>query len=209
MPLTILFQGDSITDASRKRELPHHLGKGYVLMTAAKLQDQAPGKNLTLLNRGISGNRTKDLLARWQEDCISLDPDILSLFIGINNTWRRYDRDDPTPAQVFENELRALLERTFSETRVIPEKTILLEPFLLDVPEGSKKHWFEDLGPKQEAVARAAAEFGTLFIPLQRIFADACVHAPAAHWAPDGVHPSPAGHQLITNAWLETSAPLL
>jgi acyl-CoA thioesterase-1 len=209
MSLTVLFQGDSITDASRVRTPGTDLGKGYVLLSAAMLQHQFPEKGLTIINRGISGNRTKDLLARWDEDCIALKPDVLSLFIGINNTWRRFDKNDPTPADVFETELRALLERTFSGTRVTPGKTILLEPFLLDEPAGTKTHWFEDLTPKQEAVTRAAADFGTLFIPLQSIFNEACVRAPAAHWAPDGVHPSPAGHQLIANAWLETFVPLL
>ena len=47
-----------------------------------------PGRDITFINRGISGNRVRDLRARWQEDCIDLKPDILSILIGINDSWR-------------------------------------------------------------------------------------------------------------------------
>lgn len=209
MSKLLLFQGDSITDASRNRQNPDNLGGGYVFLAAASYQCHTPDLGLRILNRGISGNRTRDLLQRWDADCIDLKPDYLSLFIGINNTWRRYDANDPTPDKVFEQELRSLLDRTFAETDVTPEHTVLLEPFLLDVPKGAKTYWFEDLTPKQKIVARAAADFGTRHIPLQRIFDEACARAPAGFWAPDGVHPSPAGHQLIANAWLDTFASVL
>lgn len=205
----LLFQGDSITDANRNRQNPDNLGGGYVLITAASLKYHHPGLDLKILNRGISGNRTKDLIGRWDEDCINLRPAFFSLFIGINNTWRRYDHDDPTPADTFESELRTLLDRTFNETAVTPDRAVLLEPFLLDVPEGTKKHWFEDLAPKQEIVSRAAADYGTRLIPLQRLFDEAATRAPGVHWTHDGVHPSPAGHHLIAKAWLAEMTPLL
>ncbi len=206
---TVLFQGDSITDAGRNRQNTDNLGGGYALIATATLKFKHPALDLKVANRGISGNRSLDLLNRWDEDCIHLRPDFLSLFIGINNTWRRYDRNDPTPANVFEAELRTLLDRAFTETTVLPQHTVLLEPFLLDVPEGSKKHWFEDLIPKQEIIARAAKDYGTRLVPLQTLFDEAATRAPAAHWTHDGVHPSPAGHALIAQAWLDSMENIL
>lgn len=198
----LLFQGDSITDAQRNRADPHALGCGYANIVSSALLFRYPDTRLRVANRGVSGNRTRDLLERWQSDCIDLAPTFFSLMIGINNTWRRFDRDDPTPADTFERELNELLDRLFTETSLRPENAVLLEPFLLDSPPGSKTAWFEDLRPKQDAVRRAAETHSTHFVPLQAMFDDACERAPADHWAPDGVHPSPAGHHLIAQAWL-------
>ena len=89
----ILFQGDSITDAGRSRENDTMLGNGYANMTAAWLSARYPGHNFTFLNRGVSGNRIYDMEERWTAECIELQPDWLSILIGINDTWRRFDRE--------------------------------------------------------------------------------------------------------------------
>lgn len=203
MTQTLLFQGDSITDCKRSRENLDDTGQGYVHLLACRLEHDQAEHPIKIWNRGISGNRTKDLLGRWQKDCLDLQPDLLSLFIGINNTWRRYDRDDPTPAEVFEAELLDLLKQTFAQTSCDPARSILMEPFLLDQPAGTKTHWTEDLAPKQAIIRKAASSFGMRFLPLQSVFDQACGRAPAATWTHDGVHPSRAGHQLIADAWLD------
>jgi len=203
MSKTLLFQGDSITDCGRNRENFSDTGKGYVHLLASRLDLAYVENPMRIWNRGISGNRTKDLLARWQEDCLDLKPDILSIYIGVNNTWRRYDSDDPTPTKIFESELNDLLTRTFEQTDCTPAHSILIEPFLLDVPKGEKAHWMEDLGPKQAVIRKAATTFGTRFLPLQEIFNQVCHSAPPSTWVPDGVHPSRAGHQLIADAWMD------
>jgi lysophospholipase L1-like esterase len=203
MSKKILFQGDSITDCGRNRDNPEDTGRGYVHLLACRLEHDTAEDPFRIWNRGISGHRTKDLLARWQQDCLDLHPDVLSLYIGVNNTWRRYDQNDPTPAEVFQTELMDLLDQTFSRTDCSASDSILIEPFVLDVPAGEKAHWMEDLGPKQEIIRQAANHFGMRHLPLQSIFNQACHQAPAAAWAADGVHPTRAGHQLIANAWAE------
>lgn len=199
---TLLFQGDSITDASRNRQDPHHLGTGYVYLASSTLRYRYAEQDIRIFNRGISGNRTCDLLSRWEPDCLDLQPDFLSLYIGVNNTWRRFDRQDPTPADVFAAELEKLLISALELPSLTPERTVLLEPFFLSAPIGDAAEWEADLTPKREIVQELAERYNTHFIPLQSIFNDACARAPAAYWAPDGVHPSPAGHMLIAQAWL-------
>ncbi|NOU88942.1 GDSL family lipase [Paenibacillus sp. LMG 31460] len=195
----VLFQGDSITDAGRVRENPADMGKGYALMTAALFGSSYPEQQVTFLNRGISGNRVKDLQSRWEQDCIALQPSWVSIYIGINDCWRRYDRNEPTSAEQFEEGYRELLVRTKEE---LGAKLILIEPFVLPVPE-DRKLWREDLDPKINVVRELAREFGALLVPLDGIFAQASMLAPSSFWAPDGVHPSPAGHALIAKAWLK------
>lgn len=58
-------------------------------MTASILASCNPELELRFTNRGVSGNRTCDLLARWDQDCIVLKPDYLTILTGINDMWRR------------------------------------------------------------------------------------------------------------------------
>ncbi|MEK3723926.1 SGNH/GDSL hydrolase family protein [Paenibacillus sp. FSL H8-0034] len=196
----VLFQGDSITDAGRNRDKSDDLGKGYALMAAAQFSTLYPEKQATFINRGISGNRVVDLQQRWQQDCIDLKPNVVSIYIGINDTWRRYDRNDPTSTEQFAEGYRKLLTETVAATGA---RLVLIEPFLLPVPE-DRKRWREDLDPKITVVRELAVDFGARLVCLDGLFAQASTRAAAAFWAPDGVHPSPGGHALIAKAWLQT-----
>lgn len=196
----VLFQGDSITDAGRVRDNGNDLGKGYALMTAGLFGAKYPEHKVQFLNRGISGNRVVNLQERWQEDCLDLKPTWVSIYIGINDTWRRYDRQDETTAAQFESGYRDILNRTKEK---LDAKLILIEPFVLPHP-ADRKGWREDLDPKITIVRELAREYGALLVPLDGLFAAASMRAESSYWAHDGVHPSPAGHALIAQAWLQT-----
>lgn len=198
---TILFQGDSITDWYRGRDDPTNLGRGYVFMVASRLLAFYPEMDLTLHNRGVSGHTCADLAERWQRDCLDLKPTWLSLYIGINDCWNRYrdGRHPPVDAKEFEHAYRNLLSQT---TTQLDCRLILMEPFVLPVQE-DQPQWREDLNPKIDVVRSLAREFDALLVPLDGLFAAASTRKPPAYWAEDGVHPTPAGHALIAEAWLE------
>ncbi len=196
---TVLFQGDSITDAGRSRENNAELGRGYPNLVAAWFGMLYPERRVRFLNRGISGNRAKDLQARWQADCIDLKPDWVSILIGINDTWRRYDRNDPTSAADYAAAYREILRRARDEARA---RLIVLEPFVLPHPE-DRKAWREDLDPKISVARELAREFNAIYIPLDGLFAAAAARREPAFWAADGVHPSQVGHAFIAHAWLQ------
>jgi lysophospholipase L1-like esterase len=187
----ILFTGSSTTASNRDIDDHHPLGTtGYVLFTAARL----------IFNRGLNGDRVRDLLARVDQDLIELEPTVVSILIGGNDTWRRYDVKAPevTSIESFEADYRTILERIRSE---LGARVVLMEPPLVQV-SADQRRWREDLDPRIDAVRRLALEFKTDFIPLDNIFAQAVTRAPAAYWAGDGIHPTLAGHQLIADAWL-------
>jgi len=196
----VLFQGDSITDCGRSRENSNDLGLGYPQLISAWFSFKHPDKRVQFLNRGISGNRVTDLQERWQEDCIELKPTVVSIFIGINDTWRRYDSGNPMSVEQYEAGYRDILDRTKEQLNA---RLILLEPFVLPYPE-DRKSWREDLDPKINVVRELAREYGAALIPLDGLFAQASTRAESEYWAGDGVHPSPAGHALIADAWLKT-----
>jgi len=198
---TILFTGDSITDCGRIREDAGHLGFGYAAFAAAHVQARLAAPQLKIFNRGISGNRVCDLLQRFDADVLALQPTVVSILIGINDTWRRYDRNDATDATAFERDYRTLLEKIALHLKA---RVVLLEPFLLHVPE-DRHAWREDLNPKIDVTRKLAVEFGAELLPLDGLFAQAATQAPAAYWAADGVHPTAAGHGLIAETWLENA----
>ena len=197
----ILFTGDSVTDGGRIRENEEHLGAAYPALTGALLQARLASPQLKIFNRGISGNRACDLLKRVEPDLLALQPTVVSILIGINDTWRRYDSNDATEAAAFERDYRAVLEKIATHLKA---RVVLLEPFLLHVPE-DRYAWREDLNPKIDVVRKLAVEFGAELLPLDGLFAQAATQAPAAYWAADGVHPTAAGHALIADTWLENA----
>lgn len=142
--MTILFQGDSVTDSCRDYGNPDDLGPGYAGFVADLLRRRYPDYGLRFLNRGVSGDRTDHLKARWEEDCLSLRPDFLSILIGINDTWRRFDQNDPTPTEVYEARYRDLLTQVRDRLHI---PVMVLEPFLLEV-RPDQRAWREDLDAK-------------------------------------------------------------
>jgi acyl-CoA thioesterase I len=195
----VVLIGDSVTDCGRDYKDQESLGSGYALAIAAEYGSRYPEQHITFINKGINGHRVVDLEARWQRDCLDLQPDYVSILIGINDTWRRYDSQDPTSSEKFYEGYRRLLERT---VRQGVKGIILLEPFVVPVRE-EQKNWYEDLNPKIQAVRELAKQFQTLYVPLDGLLNAASTRTGAAYWAGDGVHPSAAGHGLIAEAWLK------
>jgi len=196
----VLFQGDSITDAGRNRENALDLGYGYAMMSAAWFSATYPESRVTFLNRGVGGDAVKDLRARWRRDCLDLKPAWVSIMVGINDTGRRYSRNEPTSAEEFESVYKEILSQVRD---VLGARLILCEQFLLHTLH-DRVQWREDLDPKIHAVRKLAREFNALLVPFDGVFASASTRRELAFWSADGVHPSPAGHALMAQAWLRT-----
>lgn len=189
----ILFQGDSITDAGRIR-IGNNLGVGYVFIITAWIRRYYPHLKIEIINRGISGNTVIDLQSRWKEDCLDLQPDILTVLIGVNDCVNKIS--DQQYEQVYDELLTQVKQYTTA-------KIILMEPFLLEVkPEHSQLSML--VKNKCAIVKKLADKFGAIFIPLNTIFNELLNLAPAEYWAHDGIHPSPQGHFIIAETWLKT-----
>jgi len=195
----VLFQGDSITDAGWNRQDSASLGNGYAMMAASLFSAAYPGKNVRFLNRGHSGNRARDLVSRWQADCLDLKPTWVSIMIGINDTWRRYGSGDATTVDEYERNYDTILGQVRDK---LSARIVMIEPFVLPTPP-DRVAWREDLDPKIDAARRLARKYQALYVPMDGIFAAAATRREPSFWAADGVHPSPAGHALIAQSWLK------
>ena len=207
----ILFQGDSITDAGRSRGFDDNPGFGYADMVMGEIGYQRPYE-FTCYNRGVSGGRVVDLYARIRKDMIHLKPDDMSILIGVNDVWHDHMFGNGVAVDKFEMVYGLIIEELLHDLPGL----MLLEPFVLpgsatEATEEVPYRWEyfqKELGLRQAAVRRVAEKYGLVFVPLQEKFNALNANAPAGYWLRDGVHPTPAGHAMIKEAWMEAFAKL-
>lgn len=192
---TFLFTGDSVTDCGRRDDV-QKIGQGYVRVLTGLWRDAGP----VVINSGIGGNRAADLAARVGPDVVDHGADLVSILIGINDTWRRYDRDDPTTAEAFADSYRSVLQRVSESGSQI----VLIEPFLLAISD-EQQQWREDLDPKLEVVRSLAQEFSAILVPADTVLNKAAAKGDGPEaYAHDGVHPTPLGHVELAQLWHRT-----
>ena len=191
MSRTTLFIGDSVTDCDRNDF--DGIGNGYVRNirnSGAVVGD--------VINKGISGNRIGDLAARWDADVMTYAPETLTVLIGVNDTWRRYDDNDPTTAFDFTNRYRELLARS---VEAFAPRLFLCQPFILPV-EPEMEGWLPDLNEKIEGIKGLSSEFGATYIPYGDHFRSLLGAHSMQELAGDGIHPTELGHQVMADLWL-------
>lgn len=202
---TVLFQGDSITDGARGRnsDLNHILGHGYQYILAGKLLADNPGKNIEIINRGISGNRVSDLFGRWQEDCLDLKPTVLSILIGINDIAFKYINGSGSEPDRFERIYCNLIDEVLEYN---PDTfLVIMEPFYGVSPDPDiHSHFVSRIDAMRKKSKAVAEKYNAVFVPLQDVFDDFARKHDIFEAIWDGIHPTVLGHQLIANRWEES-----
>ena len=205
----LLFQGDSITDMNwgrNQKDRNHYLGHSYVFLLASRLGVEMPHANLEFFNRGVSGNKVSDLRKRWHKDAIEMNPDWLSILVGVNDVSQ--GRGQPIDLKKWEGDFRHILNES---RRINPDLNIvLMDPFVLRMtrlsPDDQWRYWRGEIDKLGQIVSRMAKDFDAVHIETQKIFDQAARYASSQHWIWDGVHPLPQGHELIARNWLQAVA---
>jgi len=203
----VLFQGDSITDCGRSREQTAAndaaaLGRGYAFMAGSALLAQCPEANLQVLNRGVGGDKIWQLEERWQADCIDLKPNLLSILIGVNDTW--HGQNDPAlavPLDKYDRIYRKILDDAKAALPAL--KLVICEPFTL-MTGAVTESWFPEIDERRAIAKQIAADYDAIFVPFQAMFDDLAKRAAKDYWLRDGVHPTLAGHSAMSKLWMET-----
>ena len=204
--MKILFQGDSVTDAGRDRSDPHDMGNGYPRFASAMIQDSFPDTEFEFIDLGISGNRTEHLVERMEADFIEIQPDIVSILIGVNDVWHHYAFEyAETTDEQFESNYRTLLDAIKSRTNA---RILMIQPFQLETVDPAKQELCEELARKQAIVKKLADEYADAYLPLDEVLHSMTEEEPA-YYAADGVHPTPDGACCIGEAYLGAIAPLI
>ncbi len=194
----ILFIGDSITDISFNRKQNLRL-KGrdiYALQISRRLKKQY--KNLSFFYKGIASNRTYHVYDRLTKDCISLNPDIIVMLIGVNDAWENYVPEDYPPLRrPMEPHMKEIYRRLKAELDNV--QILVLLPFMIDTIE-TKLPFHKILGEYREILRSMAEENGADIIDLQEEFNKTQKCVEPALLATDGIHPTNLGHKVIADA---------
>jgi len=199
---TILFIGDSITDAGRLEAAYRPFGYGYVHFVAYRLLAKYPEYNIDIINTGISGDTIRDLNYRWEKDCLNHKPDILSVLIGINDVFRQYT--GRLDAAVLLDEYQLTYKRLLSLVKEQYNcRLILIEPFMFcddkTIPA------YKTLQQYIHAVHALAEEFDAVLVPLQKLTDKEIKKVPPEKFSDDMVHPYVWAHAWIAQCWFEAT----
>ena len=190
--MKLVFFGDSITEAGRDLSDPTDLGEGYVKIAAGKLRPLFPDVDFEILNFGVGGDRTVELLARVGE-VTAVKPDVVVLEVGVNDVWRRFTDEEIVTEEQFGKNYSAIVDAL----KECGAKIILVEPYVLDVKD---KRRFRPYLNTYIAVIREIARRENLpLVPLDEIFNGVTQDIKPEEFAADGVHPTHRGRRYIAD----------
>ncbi|RDU23805.1 SGNH/GDSL hydrolase family protein [Anaerosacchariphilus polymeriproducens] len=202
----LLMIGDSITDCGRSYDSEpggwDSFGDGYVSLMNAFFTALEPKKQIMVINKGISGDTILHLKQRWEKDVFSLNPDYISIMIGVNDVWRQFDgilkQDIPVTPEIFRNTYQELIEITLPKVKNI----FLLGCFMIESNKNDKMaamvHQYADI------TKELADKYSLPFIDVQSYFDKFLLHLNSFILSSDRVHPNLQGHMLIAKAFLDT-----
>lgn len=219
----LLFIGASVTDCGRDRALrqsfadadnadainadainadaTNALGNGYVHFIDALLGSHPDEYSIRVVNKGISGETSRDVRARWQRDVLNLQPDWVSLMIGVNDIWRRFDSPQQPELAVSLDEYQSNIRDVVKRTRPHVKGFLLTTPFFLEPSHEDEMRAQFDL--YHEALRKVAREEGVIYVDIQAAFDRVLETRLATTLAPDRIHPNSIGHMIAARAWLQ------
>ena len=201
----IVFIGDSVTDAGRKRPVGEGLwegtGNGYVRVIENFLNVCYPERVIRVSNTGISGNNPNDLVARFDKDCLDLKPNIAVICIGFNDVWRYFDEPSITDGHVSVETYAANLEIMAKRCADAGIKCIFMTPYYLEPNEKDLMRATRD--EYRGAMKKVAEKMGIDCIDLQAAFDKLLEYRYPASISWDRVHPGQIGSLVIAKTFLK------
>ncbi len=200
---TVVFIGDSITDAGRMADF-YPLGSGYVKLTVDLITARYPERKIRYFNEGIGGHTVQNLRDRWHDDVIIHQPDWLTVKIGINDLHQMlFGGGYNLPPAEFERIYREILEVTKDKTKA---RLVLIDPFYISQEPDPNTYRGKVLAVLPEyigVVEKLAGEFGALHVRTHDLFMEQLKCRPADAFCPEPVHPFASGHLVIALGLLE------
>ena len=201
----IVFAGDSVTDMGSQHPVGEGLldsiGHRYVRVIENLLAALYPEVHLRVTNSGISGDNSQMLLARWERDVRALDPQWVSICIGINDVWRQFDspaiKEQTISPECYRENVRKMILTEKPHVKGI----FLMTPYYME-PNASDfmRARMDEYGA---ICKKLAEEYGCIFIDLQAMFSKYCSVRHSSYLAWDRVHPNQIGATLIALEWLK------
>lgn len=213
----VVFLGDSVTQAAlyikgdaiivNDSIVGYHEYSGFITLIDEKIND-----DVKLIGKGVSGDKVSDLLTRYEEDVLELNPDIVFIYIGINDVWHKYDFGTGTDIDLYESGLRQII----SDIKSQGAKIVLCTPTLIGENSGeftlvnqfkdveTMERMNGDLDNFSDVIRDLSNEFNTDLIDLRDIFMtyvseNNLNNEPSGLLTYDGVHLNELGEKMIAD----------
>jgi lysophospholipase L1-like esterase len=194
-PRKVVFFGDSITQAGEENPA------GYIQLMRQELDTSS----YRLIGAGISGNKVPDLLERM-EDVLTHDPDVVVVYIGINDVWHfhEFEGEVGTPLDQYEEGLHDISEAFRADGRQV----ILCTPSVIGENLNSGSEIDSQLDQYAQVVVRVAARTGSEVCDLRADFKDYLEEnnpegADKGILTTDGVHMNEKGNEFLARHMIE------
>lgn len=164
----VMFTGDSVTDVGRARPIGDGAGKigdSYVANLFCKIWANYPNNVLRILNSAISGNTTRDLIQRFDEDVVAYKPDYLFIMIGVNDAWRRVECFLSNEVITSDQEIKenyVNMVKKCKDNGIVP---IFISPLYFDIDH--KNTFRKHVDGIQKTIKEVCAEYSVGYIDVQ------------------------------------------
>lgn len=201
----IVFAGDSVTDMDSAKPvgegLFENVGRSYVRILENMFASYYPEVILRVTNSGVGGNTSRDLLARFDRDVTDLNPDWVSICIGINDVWRQFDcpamRDWHVLPDEYEKNLEAMILKVKDKVKGI----FILSPYIIE--PNSEDMMRKRMNEYAAVSEKLAKKHGCRFVNFQKLYEDYCRIRHSSYIAWDRIHPNQVGATLMAREFLK------
>lgn len=193
----VIFFGDSITQQGAKPG-------GYI----TKMKDELDKKNLSssyeLIGAGVGGNKVYDLYLRMDDDVLAQNPDIVFIYIGVNDVWHKTLYGTGTDADKFEKFYSAIINE-FLDRHI---RLFLVTPAVIGEKTDYTNQQDGDLNAYSQIIRNLAQKFHTGLVDLREIFHTYELKSNPGNkdlgiLTVDRVHLNDAGNQLVADSMLD------
>ncbi len=187
--IKVVFFGDSITQAGASTN-------GFIRIDDSLL-NAGGSANYDLIGAGISGNKVYDLYLRLEDDVISKSPDIVVIWIGVNDVWHK-KMGTGTDADKFEKFYLAIIKKL----KAINAKIIVCTPATIGEKNDYSNEQDGDLNKYSNIIRKIAVDQNLTLIDLRTEFlsyekTNNPTNTDRGILTMDGVHLNPAGNFFV------------
>ena len=187
----VLFFGDSITQAGVKPG-------GYISLMKDRLPEQE------LIGAGIGGNKVYDLFLRMEDDVLSKKPDIVFIYVGVNDVWHKQSSQTGTDPDKFIAFYTALIKKM----QAAGIKIIVCTPAVIGERTDFSNAQDGDLNRYSQIIRDLASKYGCGLVDLRKAFLEYNLknnpeNKESGILTTDRVHLNPAGNQLVADLMLK------
>lgn len=202
----IVFAGDSVTDMNKTHPfgegdgLGANLGNGYVHIIYNLLSATYPELNVRITNSGVGGNSSKQLLERWDKDVLELNPDWVSIFIGINDCLNNFLYPERSEILVSPDEYQTNLEKMIESVKYKVKGVFLISPYIAEACKSDKMRI--DMDKYRQKAFEVSEKYNCIYVDIQNMFDNYFEKRHQATIAWDRIHPNMTGSYMIAKEFL-------